>query len=162
MRRVMELRVNGTDRRVEADDDRRLLGALRDDLDLTGAKYGCGEGRCGACTVLLDGEAVRSCVVKLGDAAGKEITTVEGLEQGGTLHPLQQAFLDEAAFQCGYCTCGMIMAGAALLKSNPSPTAEDVATALDRNVCRCGVYPRIVAAITRAARTLSNAKEARR
>jgi aerobic-type carbon monoxide dehydrogenase small subunit (CoxS/CutS family) len=158
----MELRVNGDDRRVEADDDRRLLGALRDDLDLTGAKYGCGEGRCGACTVLIDGEAARSCIAKVRDAAGKEITTIEGLERGGSLHPLQQAFLDEAAFQCGYCTCGMIMAGVALLRSNPSPTDEEIATALDGNVCRCGTYPRIVAAITRAARALSNAKEARR
>ena len=119
---VKELRINGAIVRVSADAERSLLGVLRDDLGLTGAKYGCGEGRCGACTVLVDGEPVRSCVTKLGAVAAREITTIEGLEKDGKLHPLQEAFLEVGAMQCGYCTCGMIMSGVGLLRKNPQPT----------------------------------------
>jgi aerobic-type carbon monoxide dehydrogenase small subunit (CoxS/CutS family) len=160
MATVKELRINGDRVPVDAESDRMLLGVLRDDLDLTGAKYGCGEGRCGACTVLLDGKAVRSCITTVGEAAGSDITTVEGLEQNGKLHPLQAAFLEHSALQCGFCTCGMIMQGVVLLKENARPSAEEVARVMDGNVCRCGTHPRIVAAINDAAKAL--AKEAAR
>jgi isoquinoline 1-oxidoreductase alpha subunit len=152
MRRIAaELVVNGTRHRLETDADRSLLGVLRDELDLTGAKYGCGEGRCGACTVLVDGQAVRSCLARVEAVAGKAITTVEGLGQGGELHPLQRAFLDCGAMQCGYCTPGMIVAGVGLLGENPQPDDAEIAEALKVNVCRCGTYPRIAAAIKQAA-----------
>jgi aerobic-type carbon monoxide dehydrogenase small subunit (CoxS/CutS family) len=148
----MELLVNGQSRRVDVDPRRTLLSVLRDDLDLTGAKYGCGEGRCGACTVLVDGEAVRSCLARVGALAGKSVTTIEGLARSeGSLHPVQQAFLDHGAMQCGYCTCGMIMAGAALLAQKPEPTDSEIVEAMDGQICRCGTYPRIVAAIRTAA-----------
>jgi nicotinate dehydrogenase subunit A len=154
MARVTELSVNGTRRRVDADADRNLLGVLRDDLDLTGAKYGCGEGRCGACTVLVDGAAVRSCLTRVGAVGDKAITTIEGLERDGQLHPLQQAFLDAGAMQCGYCTSGMIMAGAGLLANRPDPDLPEIVRAMDGNVCRCGTYPRILAAIRQAAEAI--------
>jgi len=147
---VIELNVNGTKKRVEAGADRSLLSVLRDDLDLTGAKYGCGEGQCGACTVLIDGHATRSCITQVGAVAGKQITTIEGLEQNGRLHPLQAAFLDVDAMQCGYCIAGMIMSGVSLLKKNPHPTDAEIAHGMEGNVCRCGTYPRIVAAIRQA------------
>jgi aerobic-type carbon monoxide dehydrogenase small subunit (CoxS/CutS family) len=156
---VQELRINGKAVRVEADRERSLLDVLRDDLGLTGAKYGCGEGRCGACTVLIDGAPTRSCVTKLGAVAAREITTIEGLERDGKLHPLQQAFLDAGAMQCGYCTCGMIMAGVALLRQKPQPTREEIVEFMDGNICRCGTHPRIIAAIRTAAQAV---KEARR
>jgi aerobic-type carbon monoxide dehydrogenase small subunit (CoxS/CutS family) len=127
-----------------------LLSVLRNRLELTGAKYGCGEGQCGACTVLLDGKPVRSCRTSASSAAGKKISTIEGLSQNGNLHPLQQAFLDEEAFQCGYCTPGMILSAAALLTSNPSPSDEEILQHMNGNICRCGTYPRIMAAIHRA------------
>ena len=149
-----ELHVNGTKRRLDADAARSLLSVLRDDLDLTGSKYGCGEGRCGACTVLIDGKATRSCVVEVGDCAGKQVTTVEGLERDGKLHPLQEAFLEADAMQCGYCTPGMIMAGVALLAKNPAPTPQDVTRAMDGNICRCGTYQRIVQAVRKAAEVM--------
>ena len=152
--KVEALRVNGAVRRVDADPDRHLLGVLRDDLDLTGTKYGCGEGRCGACTVLVDGEPVRSCLARVGSLEGKSVTTVEGLASGGELHPLQQAFLDLGAFQCAYCTSGMIMAGVGLLGRNPDPDEAAVVKAMDGNVCRCGTYPRILAAVRKAADAL--------
>ena len=148
---VTELVVNGTRRRVEGDAERNLLGVLRDELDLTGAKYGCGEAQCGACTVLVDGQPVRSCVTPLRAAAGKQITTIEGLERNGRLHPLQQAFLEADALQCGYCTPGMILSGVGLLKRNPRPSEAEIVRAMNGNVCRCGAYPRIVAAVRRAA-----------
>jgi aerobic-type carbon monoxide dehydrogenase small subunit (CoxS/CutS family) len=143
--------VNGRERRVEAPPDETLLSVLRNRLDLTGTKYGCGEGQCGACMVLLDGQATPSCQTPVSEAAGKKIVTIEGLAQNGRLHPVQAAFLDVEAFQCGYCTSGMIMASVALLKLNPSPSAEQVAESLARNVCRCGTYPRILTAVEQAA-----------
>jgi nicotinate dehydrogenase subunit A len=151
------LRVNGTDRDVDADAGDSLLSILRGDLALTGSKYGCGEGQCGACTVLLDGAAARSCVTRVGSIGAKAITTIEGLATSAApgrepaLHPIQQAFLDAEAFQCGYCTSGMIMATAGLLKTNPRPTEQDIARLMDRNVCRCGEYRRIVKAVRLAA-----------
>ena len=151
MAQVIELHVNGTKRRVNASPERSLLSVLRDDLDLTGAKYGCGEGQCGACTVLLDGQAVRSCITRVSAAAGKPIITIEGLEQNGELHPLQEAFLETGAMQCGYCTAGMIMSGVSLLAQNGSPTESEISHGMQGNICRCGTYPRIVAAVRIAA-----------
>jgi aerobic-type carbon monoxide dehydrogenase small subunit (CoxS/CutS family) len=159
MPNVQELRINGKTVRVDADRDRHLLGVLRDDLGLTGSKYGCGEGRCGACTVLIDGTPTRSCITKLSAVATREITTIEALEKDGKLHPLQQAFLDSGAMQCGYCTCGMIMTGVALLRQNPQPTRQEIVEYMDGNICRCGTYLRIIAAVRQAAQTV---KEARR
>lgn len=149
--RVVELQVNGTKRRAEVDNQRSLLSVLRDELDLTGAKYGCGQGQCGACTVLVDGRAVRSCVTSAISVAGKPITTIEGLEQNGRLHPLQEAFLAVDALQCGYCTTGMIMAGVGFLMKNPHPSEAEILRAMEGNICRCGTYPRVVAAIRQAA-----------
>jgi nicotinate dehydrogenase subunit A len=150
-RSPIEVVVNGERRKLDADPERSLLGVLREDLELTGTKYGCGEGQCGACTVLVDGQPARSCRMKVQAVAGKAVTTIEGLEKDGRLHPLQQAFLDAGAMQCGYCTAGMIMSGVALLARNAVPGAADVARALEGNVCRCGTYPRIVAAVQAAA-----------
>jgi aerobic-type carbon monoxide dehydrogenase small subunit (CoxS/CutS family) len=159
MPRIQELRVNGAKVRVDAEEDRPLLEVLRDDLGLTGAKYGCGEGRCGACTVLVDGEPVRSCTTKTGTVSAREITTIEGLSKDGVLHPLQQAFLEIGAMQCGYCTCGMIMSGVALLRANAQPTRDEIVEHLNGNICRCGVYSRIITALSKAASAI---KEARR
>lgn len=155
---TIDLLVNGARRRAELDAARSLLSVLRDDLDLTGAKYGCGEGRCGACTVLLDGKAVRSCITPVGTCAGKPITTIEGLEQNGKLHPLQESFLEVGAMQCGYCTPGMILSGVALLGKDKAPSAQAVARALEGNVCRCGTYPRILAAVQKAAEAMKGGK----
>jgi aerobic-type carbon monoxide dehydrogenase small subunit (CoxS/CutS family) len=146
------LDVNGSSHRLEAPGDETLLSALRNRLDLTGTKYGCGEGQCGACTVLLDGAAVRSCQMTVADATGKKIVTIEGLERNGRLHPVQAAFLEVEAFQCGYCTPGMIVSAAALLRSNPNPSADDVVGAMAGNICRCGTYPRILEAVRHAAK----------
>ena len=154
MPNIKSLRINGRRIDVEAEEDRFLLDLLRDDLGLTGAKYGCGEGRCGACTVLVDGEPVRSCVTKLSAVATREITTIEGLEKDGKLHPLQEAFLEFGALQCGYCTCGMIMSGVGLLRKNPQPTREDIVEHMNGNICRCGTYPRIFTALANAAKAL--------
>lgn len=152
MLKVIELQVNGTKHRVNVETERSLLSVLRDDLDLTGSKYGCGEGQCGACTVLVDGVAVRSCVTQVGSVGSKQITTIEGLEQNGRLHPLQQAFIEAGAMQCGYCTTGMIMSGAGLLKKIPNPTEQDIVRYMEGNICRCGTHPRVVAAIRQAAK----------
>jgi aerobic-type carbon monoxide dehydrogenase small subunit (CoxS/CutS family) len=152
MSRIKEINVNGVRRRVDADSARTLLSVLRDDLDLTGAKYGCGEGQCGSCTVLVDGRAVRSCVTPAGSIGDKPVVTIEGLERDGRLHPLQEAFLEAGAMQCGYCTPGMIMSGVALLHKNANPTRQEILEHMQGNICRCGTYPRIVAAIGRAAR----------
>lgn len=151
---VKELHVNGTTRAVAADSERSLLSVLRDELNLTGTKYGCGEGRCGACTVLIDGQAVRSCTTRAGAVKDKPIRTIENMEAGGKLHPLQQAFLDVGALQCGYCTSGMIVSGVALLTREPSPSREDIVRFMTGNVCRCGTYARIVTAIERAAEAM--------
>ena len=156
--RGVELHINGTKRRVEVDAERSLLSVLRDELDLTGAKYGCGEGQCGACTVLVDGRAVRSCLPPVRSVVGKQITTIEGLEQQGRLHPLQEAFLAVGALQCGYCTAGMIMSGVGLLQQNPHPTVAEILRTMEGNICRCGTYPRVIAAIQRAANTQEGAE----
>jgi len=150
----MELRVNGKRYRIDTDPERSLLSVLRDDLDLTGSKYGCGEGQCGACTVLVDGKATRSCITPVAIAAGKQITTIEGLEKNGRLHPLQEAFLEVGAMQCGYCTPGMIMSGVALLSKNPDPSDQEIVRFMEGNICRCGTYQRIIAAIHRAAEAM--------
>lgn len=144
------LDVNGTQRHVSADPETSLLEILRDDLGLTGAKYGCGESECGACTVLLDGENVHACVTSLKEAEGKKVVTIEGLAKNGKLDSLQQAFLDEGAMQCGYCVTGMILAARALLDKNPHPTDAQIIEHMDGNICRCGGYPRMMAAIKRA------------
>jgi aerobic-type carbon monoxide dehydrogenase small subunit (CoxS/CutS family) len=154
MRRTIELVVNGVRHTVNADPDRTLLTILRDELDLTGAKYGCGEGQCGACTVIMEGVAVRSCRMPAAASAGRHITTIEGLEENGRLHPLQQAFLETGAMQCGYCTPGMIVSGVALLRKNPNPDDDQIAQAMQGNLCRCGAYPRIVAAVHLAAQKM--------
>ena len=154
---IHELIVNGRKHRVEADGGESLLSVLRDRLDLTGTKYGCGEGMCGACTVLLGKEAVHSCSVTVADAVGKPVTTIEGLEKSGKLHPVQQAFLEASAFQCGYCTPGMIMASVAMLQTKASPSVDEIKRELNGNICRCGTYPRIVAAVRMAAKGGPNA-----
>ena len=154
----LELNINGTRRRVVADAERSLLSVLHEDFDLTGAKYGCGEGQCGSCTVLINGQPARSCRTRVGTVAGKQVTTVEGLERNGRLHPLQEAFLEVGAMQCGYCIPGMIMSGVGLLEKNPRPTEREIVRAMEGNVCRCGTYPRIVAAIRRAAAGTTNSK----
>ena len=145
------LRVNGRDREVDAEPGDSLLSVLRYDFGLTGSRFGCGEGQCGACTVLLDGAGARSCVTRVGSVGAKAITTIEALAPGEKLHPVQQAFLDAEAFQCGYCTSGMIMAAVGMLKTNPNPSEQDIARLMDRNVCRCGTNLRIVQAIRLAA-----------
>ncbi len=154
MSTALELKVNGVPRPVEVDPRRTLLSVLRDDLDLTGAKYGCGEGECGACTVLLDGRAVRSCRVPVETAVGKEITTIEGLEKDGKLHAVQDAFLQAGALQCGYCIPGMVLSVVALLSRTPKPEAKEVIGALEGNICRCGTYPRILKAVRIASRAM--------
>lgn len=151
----MELKVNGRRFQVSGDPNRPLLYALREDLDLTGTKYGCGEGECGACTVLLDGVAHRSCQTSVANATGKEITTIEGLAKGEHLHPLQEAFISCDALQCGYCTAGMILASAALLRKSPAPSDAEIRHALEGNICRCGAYNRIAEAVRRASQSLT-------
>jgi len=148
---AIEVSVNGSPRHIEADPDTPLLRVLRDTLGLTGAKYGCGEGLCGACAVLVDGHAVNSCVTPLSAVAGSKVTTVEGLETNGRLHPMQQAFLDQGAMQCAYCTPGMILGAISLLNTKPAPTETDIVEAMDGHICRCGTYTRIVDAIRLAA-----------
>jgi nicotinate dehydrogenase subunit A len=141
------LRINGKTHPVEGAPDDSLLSVLRYELNLTGSKFGCGEGQCGACTVLVDGLAVRSCVTRIGPVAGKAITTIEAIANGDALHPVQEAFVEADAFQCGYCTSGMVMATIGLLRTTPNPSDAEIARLMDRNVCRCGAYPRIVKAI---------------
>jgi aerobic-type carbon monoxide dehydrogenase small subunit (CoxS/CutS family) len=145
------LTVNGSARAVEVDADRRLLWVLRESLELTGTKYGCGEGECGACTVLVDGKPVRSCTARAMALVNHRIETIESLARGDKLDRVQQSFLDQDAMQCGYCTPGMIMAAVALLRTNPSPNEAAIVQAMDRHLCRCGTYPRIVAAVKQAA-----------
>lgn len=144
---ALTLLVNGREYNPEAAPEATLLNVLRDDLGLTGTKYGCGEGQCGACTVLMDGSAVRSCRTQVSAAVGKKITTIEGLARGDKLHPVQQAFLQAEAFQCGYCTPGMIMSAVALLDHTPNPTEKQIVRYMEGNVCRCGTYERIIQAV---------------
>jgi len=158
---AIHLTVNGKPYTVDIDPQTSLLNVLREDLDLTGSKYGCGEGQCGACTVLLDGKAQRSCITRVGAVSQKQITTIEGLANGEHLHPVQQAFLEAGAMQCGYCTSGMIMSALALLQRNPSPSEGEIVNFMDGNVCRCGTYPRIVSAIQKAAKVASAASAAK-
>jgi aerobic-type carbon monoxide dehydrogenase small subunit (CoxS/CutS family) len=154
MANSMEIEVNGKKHPVRYDPDTPLLYVLRDELGLTGSKYGCGEGQCGACTVLIAGVPRRSCQIAVGAAAGKPITTIEGLEKDGRLHPVQQAFLDAGAFQCAYCTPGMIMNSVGLLQENANPSPADIVHSLQGNICRCGAHPRIVDAVRQAAKAM--------
>ena len=147
MAKINALNVNGKKLPVDVDSTASLLGVLRNDLNLTGSKYGCGEGQCGACTVLVDGQPMRSCITQVGRVAAKQITTIEGLEKDGRLHPLQEAFLKADAMQCAYCTSGMIISSAALLQKNPRPNRDEIISAMNGNICRCGTYQRIINAI---------------
>ncbi len=151
MPKVTALNINGKKLTVNVDAETSLLSVLRNDLDLTGTKYGCGEAQCGACTVLVDGQQTRSCITQVGRVANKQITTIEGLEKDGQLHPVQDAFLKADAMQCGYCTPGMIMSGVALLGKTPRPTRGQIIQHMNGNICRCGTYLRIIAAIQMAA-----------
>lgn len=152
MQQSIALTVNGKRESVQSDPDRPLLDVLREDLRLTGAKYGCGERQCGACTVLIDGTPVYSCTTRVGSIGGRKIETIEGFADGDKLHPVQQAFLDEGALQCGYCTPGMIVTAVALLREKPQATSDEIRTALNRNICRCGTHLRIGRAVEKAAR----------
>ena len=148
---TVKLTVNGQEKTLTTDSERSLLDVLREDLGLTGAKYACGEGRCGACSVLIDGRRVLSCVTPVIKADNQAITTIEGLANGDALHPVQEAFLEEGAMQCGYCTGGMILAAVALLEENANPTDREIAEGMNGNICRCNGYPKIVKAVRRAA-----------
>jgi len=154
MTKPIELDVNDKRYSVKYPPDTPLLNVLRDELGLTGSKYGCGEGQCGACTVLIGGAPRRSCQIPVSAAAGKPIITIEGLEKDGRLHPVQQAFLEAGAFQCAYCTSGMIMSSVGLLQTNPNPTQADIVQYLQGNICRCGTHPRILDAVRQAAKTM--------
>ena len=155
----IEFHLNGQPVRLEVEGDRKLLWVLRSDLALTGTKYGCGKGLCGACTVLINEQAQRSCQVPVLDVRGKEVITIEGLAKGELLHPLQKAFLEHDAFQCGFCTPGMILNAYSVLKENPGPTEAEIIKAMDGNLCRCGAHPRIVRAIQTAAREIRGKKK---
>jgi nicotinate dehydrogenase subunit A len=159
MAMVRQLNVNGRIHSTDVDSDASLLFVLRDHLDLTGSKYGCGEGQCGACTVLIDGKSRRSCITRVGDVTQRQIITIEGLAQGDRLHPVQQAFLDEGAMQCAYCTSGMIMAAVSLLNARRDSSAAEIARSMEGNICRCGTQPRIVLAIQRAAKVMNDSKQ---
>ena len=154
------LRVNGRTHEIEGEPGDSLLSILRYELGLTGSKYGCGEGHCGACSVLVDDQLARSCVTRLGAVSGKSITTIEAVARGDQLHPVQEAFLETEAFQCGYCTPGMVIATIALLRAHPEPSTDDIARFMARNVCRCGAYARIVQAIKLAASRLKTSSHA--
>ena len=154
------LRINGRTHQVEGEAGDSLLSVLRYELGLTGSKFGCGEGYCGACTVLVDNQVARSCVTRLGAVANKAVTTIEALADGDRLHPVQEAFLEAEAFQCGYCTSGMVMATVGLLRTNPNPSEQDIAKVMDRSVCRCGTYPRILRAIKLAAERMKSTSSA--
>jgi len=154
MAKAIEIEVNGKRYDVSYPPDTPLLYVLRDELGLTGTKYGCGEGQCGACTVLIGGAPRRSCQIPLSGTATKSITTIEGLEKEGRLHPVQQAFLDAGAFQCAYCTSGMVMSSVGLLQTKPNPSEAEIVQFLQGNVCRCGTHPRIVEAVQHAAKMM--------
>ena len=152
MQRKITIHVNGQDRSLTTDDQRPLLDVLREDLGLSGTKFGCGEGECGACTVLLDGRAVRSCVTSVAEVGRAKVKTIEGLSADGRLHPEQQAFIEKQAMQCGYCVPGQILSAVALLDANPHPSRDQVLAAMNGNLCRCCNYPNILAAVEHAAR----------
>jgi aerobic-type carbon monoxide dehydrogenase small subunit (CoxS/CutS family) len=158
---AIHLSINHHTYTLDTDPQTSLLTVLRDHLDLTGSKYGCGEGQCGACTVLIDGKAQRSCITKIGAVNQKQITTIEGITAGDRLHPVQQAFLDEEAMQCAYCTSGMIMSAVSLLAVNHHPTHDEIVDFMEGNICRCGTYPRIVSAIQKAASALAESPAAK-
>lgn len=160
MSQLIEFSVNGVHRRILAPPGRTLLNVLRENLDLTGAKLGCGEGQCGSCTVLVDGRPVRSCITPAASVAGRRVTTIEGLEQNGRLDLLQESFLKAGALQCGFCTSGMIMAAAALLRQTPNPDEAQIAKQMQGNICRCGTYPRIVEAVRLASSLRKGASNA--
>ena len=155
---TMKLTINGQPHSFSADPDATLLSVLREQLDLTGTKYGCGEGQCGACTVLIDGKARRSCQTPVGAVSENSITTIEGLAKGENLHPVQQAFLDESAMQCAYCTSGMIMSAVSLLSFKTNPSEKEIVDYMQGNICRCGTQPRIIAAIRKAAAAMQGAR----
>ena len=161
MKTSIRFQLNGQPVTLDTDDDRLLLWVLRTELGMTGTKYGCGEALCGACTVMVEGKAVRSCKTPMRNVAGKAVITIEGLANkgsaSGNLHPLQQAFIDHGAFQCGYCTSGMLMSAAAFLRETPKPSREAVVAHMDRNLCRCGAHQRIVDAIEAVAQQTDTA-----
>ena len=157
----IQLDINGRPYTVDVDPQTSLLTVLREHLDLTGSKYGCGEGACGACTVLIDGRPQRSCITRVAAVSQKQITTIEGVAYGEQLHPVQEAFLETAAMQCGYCTSGMIMSAVALLKKNAHPSEDDIVNFMNGNICRCGTYPRIVSAIQKAAKSIGSSAAAK-
>ena len=154
MEETVQFKLNGKATKLSVDSSRKLLWVLRTDLEQTGTKYGCGEGLCGACTVLVDGIAVRSCQITVKEVIGREVTTIEGLVVDGKLHPVQQAFVDHDALQCGYCTSGMIMTAYSLLKTNPHPSTSEIISGMDDNLCRCGAHKRIIEAIGTAAKEM--------
>lgn len=154
MEETVQFRLNGKQTKLTVDTDRTLLWVLRTDLEQTGTKYGCGEGICGACTVLVNGEAMRSCQMTVKDIVGKDVMTIEGLMVDGKLNPVQRAFMDHDAFQCGYCTSGMILTAYSLLKNNPHPSYSDIISGMDDNLCRCGAHKRIVEAVQSAAKEM--------
>jgi aerobic-type carbon monoxide dehydrogenase small subunit (CoxS/CutS family) len=154
----ISFKLNGQPVRLNVDGDRSLLWVLRTDLGLTGTKYGCGEGHCGSCTVLLDGVAVRSCLHQVKDVKGKEVVTIEGLEQGGKLHPVQKAFIDHDALQCGFCTPGMVLTAVGLLRTNPEPNRAQIIHGMEQNLCRCGAHTRIIDAIQAAAAEMKGSR----
>ena len=151
---IIDVRINRKPVRLNVDGERMLLWVLRTDLGLTGTKYGCGEGHCGACTVLVNEEAVRSCRLPVKLIRGKDVLTIEGLSQNGVLHPLQQAFIEHDALQCGFCTSGMILTAYGLLKNNPQPSDSDIIRGMDHNLCRCSSYVRVIKAVRSAARSM--------
>jgi len=155
---TINFKVNAKPVRLSTDSDRMLLWVLRADLGLTGPKYGCGEGICGACTVLIDDKAVRSCHIPVKEVKGRQVVTIEGLAQNGVLHPLQKAFVEHDALQCGFCTSGMILTAYSLLKKNPQPSEDDIVRGMDDNLCRCGAHVRIVQAIRSAARSMRSGR----
>ena len=159
MEETVRFTLNGDKQEVKIDPSKTLLWVLRNYFGLTGTKYGCGIGFCGACTVIIDNEAVRSCVVPVSDVAGKEVTTIEGLAKEGKLHPVQNAFIEHDALQCGYCTPGMVMTAVALLTNNPSPTRQQIVDGLEENLCRCGAHTRIIDAVQTASEVMKGGKK---
>jgi len=159
MQETIQFKLNDKPVRLTADGERKLLWVLRSDLELTGAKFGCGDGRCGACTVLIDGEPVRSCQIPVKTVQGKEVVTIEGLAKDGSLHPVQQAFAEHDAFQCGFCTPGMIVEAVGLLRKNPQPRRAQILKQMEHNLCRCGAHTRIVDAIASAALAMKGGKK---